>query len=505
MRHTLRQRILSLTTVAAAAAAAAAVVVAGGCLALLLAPRASGQENTPARPHIVHIVADDLGWGDVGYHGVAADVKTPNIDKLAASGVRLEQFYVQPLCTPTRAALMTGRYPLRYGLQSFVIPTALSYGLPTDERTLPQALKAAGYRTAIVGKWHLGHADRKFWPMERGFDSQYGFLGDQIDYFRHEVNGAPDWHRNEQSLQEEGYSTTLIGKEAARLIEQHDPNTPLYLYLAFNAPHSPYMAPQEYLDRFAGIGDVHRRTYVAMISALDDEVGRVLDALDRKKMRDRTLVVFHSDNGGVTDPNMAGERPIAKAVASNGPYREGKGTVYEGGTHVVAIANWPGQIKAGGTVDGMIHAVDLFPTFVALAGGRADVDGGGGGGGGKPLDGMDVWPTISRGKPSPRTEVVYNVEPSTAGVREGDWKLVWHAQLPASLELFDLAKDPYEKRNLAAENTDKLRELQTRANGLAGTMAPPLFVKSGMSEVMQLPPAFPWVRHDGAGDPEQRR
>jgi arylsulfatase A-like enzyme len=260
------------------------------------------------------------------------------------------------------------------------------------------------------------------------------------------------------------------------------------------------MAPKEYLDRFAGIADVQRRTYVAMISALDDEVGRVLDALDGKRMRDHTLVMFHSDNGGVPDAKMAGERPIEKAVASNGPYREGKGTVYEGGTHVVAIASWPGQIKAGGAVDGLIHAVDLYPTFVGLAGGRADADGGGG----KPLDGSDMWPTIGRGKPSPRTEVVYNVEPSTAGVRQGGWKLVWHAQLPASLELFDLAKDPYEKRNVATENPDKLRELQARANGLAGSMAPPLFFKNGVTEVLQLPPAFPWYRPDRATDAKQR-
>jgi arylsulfatase A-like enzyme len=464
-----------------------------GCLAPIApAQGADAPAAAPLRPHIVHIVADDLGWGDVGYHGAVTDLKTPNIDKLAASGVRLEQFYVQPLCTPTRAALLTGRYPFRYGLQSFVIPVSLDYGLPTDERTLPQVLKAAGYRTAIIGKWHLGHAERKYWPMERGFDSQYGFLGDQIDYFKHEVNGAPDWHRNEQPLREEGYATTLIGQEAVRLIEQHDPNTPLYLYLAFNAPHSPYMAPKEYLDRFASIADVHRRTYVAMISALDDEVGHVLDALDRKQLRDRTLVVFHSDNGGVVDPKTAGEQPIEKAIASNGPFREGKGTIYEGGTRVVAMASWPGRIAPGGTVDQPIHAVDLFPTFVALAGGS------GGAGAGKPLDGSDVWATISRGEPSPRTEVVYNIEPAVGGVRQGNWKLVWHAQLPAKRELFDLAADPYEKKNLASENPAKLGELQKRVNDLADTMAPPLFIQSELAKVLGAPPAFPWAGGNAA-------
>jgi arylsulfatase A-like enzyme len=433
------------------------------------------------RPHIVHIVSDDQGWRDVGFHG-SPDIKTPNIDRLAAAGARLESFYVTPMCTPTRAALMTGRHPFRYGLQSFVIPASGTYGLSTDEWLLPQALKEAGYRTAIVGKWHIGHADRKFWPRQRGFDHQYGYLASEIDYFTHEVVGVPDWWRNNEPVREEGYSTTLFGDEAVRLIRDHDPARPLYLYLAFNAPHSPYQAPREYLDRYADIADPTRRTYAAMVTAMDDQIARVVEALDRSGMRERTLILFHSDNGGLVDPKTAGQVPV-KPVSDNGPFRGGKATLYEGGTRVVALANWPGHVEAGSTVDGLIHAVDLFPTFVALAGGRLDK--------GKPLDGMDVWDAISRGKPSPRTEVVYNIEPSAAGIRQGDWKLVWHASLPPAVELFNLAEDPYEETDLAAKHPDKVAALQERVNELAAVMAPPLFTPAAVEATLKLPPAFP--------------
>src|SRR5208283_2406728 len=193
--------------------------------------------TTPAvaqtKPNIVFILADDLGWKDVGYHG--SDIKTPNIDELAQTGARFEQFYAQQICTPSRAALMTGRYPLRYGLQMAVIPSAGKYGLATDEFLLPQALKQAGYETAIVGKWHLGHADRKYWPRQRGFDHQYGPLLGEIDYFTHEQHGVVDWFRDNEPVREAGYATTLLGDAAVKLIEGHDVRTPLFLDLAFNA------------------------------------------------------------------------------------------------------------------------------------------------------------------------------------------------------------------------------------------------------------------------------
>lgn len=212
---------------------------AAGLSALLAGTAVTGPALAQAaRPNIVYIVADDLGWADVGFRG--SDIATPHLDKLVAEGARLDQYYAQPMCTPTRATLMTGRYPLRYGLQTGVIPGPGVYGLPTDEYLLPQLLKDAGYRTAMVGKWHLGHAKAEFWPRQRGFDSFYGALVGEIDHFKHSSHGVPDWYRDNTPLEEEGFDNTLFGNEAARVVMDHDPSTPLFLYLAFTAPHTPY-------------------------------------------------------------------------------------------------------------------------------------------------------------------------------------------------------------------------------------------------------------------------
>jgi arylsulfatase A-like enzyme len=437
-------------------------------------------------PNIVYIISDDQGWKDVGFHG--SDIKTPNIDALAAGGAKLEHFYAQPMCTPTRAALMTGRYPFRYGLQTLVIPSSHTYGLALDEWLLPQALKDAGYDTAIVGKWHLGHADQKYWPKQRGFDHQYGPMIGEIDYFTHEQHKVLDWFRDNKPIKETGYSTTLLGNDAVKLIEGHDVSKPLFLYLAFNAPHAPYQAPPEYLDRYKSIEDPTRRAYAAMITAMDDQIGRVVDALDRKKMRENTLIVFQSDNGGTRNAMFSGEQDMSqiKIPNDNGPYRDGKGSLYEGGTRVAALANWPGHVKAGSTVDGLIHVVDMFPTLTGLAGAPTTKS--------KPLDGTNVWPTISEGQPSPRREIVYNIEPFRAGLREGDWKLIWRAPLPSTAELYNLVDDPSEKNDLAASNPDKVLAIKKRANELAGQMVKPLFLETEFNAIRQrlaLPPALP--------------
>jgi arylsulfatase A-like enzyme len=443
-------------------------------LAVWLEKPVTAAEGGVSRPHIVYIVADDLGWKDVGFHG--SDIKTPSIDKLAQEGARLEQFYVQPMCTPTRAALMTGRYPFCYGLQTVVIPTPGKYGLPTDEWLLPQALKAAGYRTIMVGKWHLGHADRKYWPRQRGFDYHYGAVLGEIDYYTHASSNIRDWYRNNEPVKEEGYVTQLLGKDAVARIMEHDPKTPLFLYLAFTAPHAPYQAPKEYLDRYKNIADPTRRAYAAMISSMDDEIGKVIAALDKKKMRDNTLVVFMSDNGGNVSAMFSGDVDVSKLKlpADNSPYRGGKGTLYEGGTRVAALANWPGRIKSG-EVKEMIHVVDMFPTLAKLAGAPL--------GKGKPLDGLDIWPTISQGAPSPRNELVYNIEPFRGGLREGDWKLIWRTPLPSALELYNIPQDPSEKTNLADKNPQKVADLQKRIEQLAKESAKSLFLLEAFEAV----------------------
>jgi arylsulfatase A-like enzyme len=448
--------------------------------------------DTAEKPNILLILADDLGWKDVGFHG--SDIKTPHIDKLAETGVKLEQFYVQPMCTPTRAALLTGRYPFRYGLQTGVIPTGEKYGLATDEWLLPQALKDAGYDTAIVGKWHLGHGDQKYWPRQRGFDHQYGPLIGEIDYFTHKAEGVIDWYRDNKPVDEKGYSTTLLGNDAVKVIENHDTSKPLFLYLAFNAPHTPYQAPQEYLDKYKSIEDPSRRAYAGSITAMDDQIGRVVDALAKKQMLGNTLIIFMSDNGGTRDAMFSGaiaDVSKIKLPCDNGPYRAGKGTNYEGGTRVAAIVNWPGHIKSGSTWNGLMHVVDWYPTLVNLAGGNTDKT--------KTLDGMNVWTALSEDKSSPRTEIVYNVEPFRTAVREGDWKLVWRTTLPASIELYNLAKDPSEKDNVAAQYPDKVAELEKRANELAAQGVKPLLLQVGFQSIMQtyrLPPAFPGEEYD---------
>ena len=245
------------------------------------------------------------------------------------------------MCTPTRAALITGRYPLRYGLQTAVIPQGHTYGLATDEWLLPQALKEAGYETAIVGKWHLGHADKKFWPRQRGFDYQYGPLIGEIDYFTHKVDGKVDWYRNNEVVEEEGYSTTLLGDDAVKLIKEHDPATPLFLYLAFNAVHTPYQAPPKYLDQYRNIQDPSRQAYAASATAMDEQIGRVVAALDQKGMLDNTLIIFQSDNGGTRDPLFAGAiTDMSKVVLppDNGPYRR-QGHALRRRHRVVALAS----------------------------------------------------------------------------------------------------------------------------------------------------------------------
>lgn len=454
-------------------------LAAGGAAAL--ARHADAAAARARQPHILYILADDLGFADLGFRG--SDIATPSIDSLAANGLVLEQFYTQPLCTPTRAALMSGRYPFRQGLQTGVIPSGGTYGLPLDERTLPQVLAGAGYRTAIVGKWHLGHADRAFWPGNRGFQSSYGPLIGEIDHFTHRSHGVLDWYRDGQPLEEAGYDTDLFGAEAVRIVNGHDAGTPLFLYLAFTAPHTPFQAPAAWEARYGHIADPNRRTYAAMVSAMDAQVGAVLAALEARGMRRDTLVIFHSDNGGTRSKMFVGEaEQPGELPASNAPLRDGKGSLYEGGIRTGAVINWPGQV-APGRAQGLFHVVDMLPTLAGIAGA--------GTAGTRPLDGADMSAALLGRAASSRREIVANVEPVQAAVREGRWKLVWTPVLPPKVELFDLDRDQGESTNLADQHPDIVRRLEARLIDLSKEAEPPSFMEAALDAVLSQQPNFP--------------
>jgi arylsulfatase A-like enzyme len=436
------------------------------CLLLLAVWPARAEEKAP-RPNIVFLLADDLGWGDVGWHD--SQIKTPNLDRLAQAGARLEAFYVQPVCSPTRAALMTGRYPMRHGLQVGVVRPWAQYGLPLDERTLAQALKEAGYETAICGKWHLGHFQPEYLPTRRGFDHQYGHYNGALDYFTHIRDGGFDWHRDDKACRDEGYTTHLLAKEAARLIKAYGGKKPLFLYVPFNAVHAPHQVPEEYTRPYANLQG-QRKLYAGMLAAMDEAVGQIVAAVEESGQRGNTLFVFSSDNGG----------PAPGRVTSNGPLRAAKGTVYEGGVRVPAFAAWDGKIKAGSVVNEPLHTVDWYPTLVQLGGGSLQQK--------LPLDGKDIWPTLTQGKPSPHQDILINTTPNNGAIRAGNWKLVLNGSRAddpddgtaqpgkadkGSVELFNLADDPAEKTNLAERFPDRVKELRARLDGYAKQAVPP--------------------------------
>ncbi len=418
------------------------------------------------RPHIVLMLADDLGWGDVGYNG--SRIATPHIDSLAKRGVRLGQFYAQPVCSPTRGALMTGRYPMRLGLQCGVVRPWARHGLPLDERTLPEALAAAGYATAIVGKWHLGHVSADYLPTRRGFDLQYGHYNGALDYFTHIRDGGHDWHQNDKTNHDKGYSTDLIGEHAARIIAEHDKSRPLFLYVPFNAPHTPLQAPEKYIRRFADMKDERRRTFAAMVNCMDVAVGRITKALEENDYpADNTLIFFCSDNGGI------------RRLGSNRELRAGKGTLYEGGVRVPAVAVWEKKLKPGAAVDEPLHVVDLFPTFIKLSGGElSDAETASA----KQLDGRDLWPVIADGQASPHKFILHNLTPFHGAIRQGDWKLIHNGHVSSNAtavggketwELFNIRKDPSEKTELSRQYPDVVERLKKKLDSLALEAAPP--------------------------------
>ncbi|CAN5323443.1 hypothetical protein BH11PLA2_BH11PLA2_00890 [soil metagenome] len=413
-----------------------------------------------SKPNIIVIVGDDMGYADVGVHG-CKDIPTPHLDALAKSGVRFTNGYVSgPYCSPTRAGMLTGRYQQRFGHE--FNPAGLKQGLPTTETTIADRLKAAGYQTGLVGKWHLGSSpDRQ--PPQRGFSEFFGFLGGAHDYFK--TQGIV---RGTEPVDEKGYLTDAFGREALNYIERNKAK-PFFLYLAFNAVHTPMQADDVRLKKFAGIADPTRRTYAAMMTAMDDAVGQVMRKLNDEKLTDNTLIAFFSDNGG----------PTMKGTTMNGsvntPLRGSKRTTLEGGVRVPFFLSWPGHIAANTTDERMIIQLDLLPTAMAAAGVEA-----------KPewkLDGVNLLPYLSMSKKIDTAphEALYWRMGTQMAIRKGDWKLVKYdlaadgSKGTSTLKLYNLKSDIGETNDLAAKNPDTAKDLQANWDIWNKANVPPLW------------------------------
>ncbi len=405
------------------------------------------------RPNIVIIVADDIGYADFGFQG-STDIRTPNIDRLARAGVRFTDAYVSgPYCSPTRAGLVTGLYPQRFGYEFNPMPTA--GGLPVGQRTLADRLRDHGYRTALFGKWHLGMRE-EFHPQDRGFDEFYGFLGGAHSYFETPDTGRMAIFDGKRAVREPHYLTDAITDRAVDFIKQNAAR-PFLLYLAYNAAHTPMHATPKYLARFAHIPDPKRRTYAAMIAAMDDGIGRTLDALREQQLDEHTIVFFFSDNGG---PNMEGTSVNA---ASNAPLRGSKRQTWEGGIRVPFAIRWEGKLPANKVVTFPIIQLDVLPT--ALAAAHINVPPG------WKLDGVNLLPYLTGANAGTPHDVLFWRLGEQMAIRKGDWKLVYAPDGPlrdvdhnvprdlSAAQLFNLASDISESKNVAAAHPDKVKEL----------------------------------------------
>ncbi|XP_071955613.1 arylsulfatase J-like isoform X2 [Antedon mediterranea] len=470
------------------------------------------------QPNIIFIVADDLGWNDVSFHG-SEQIPTPNIDKLAYEGVILFNYYVQPICTPTRSAIMTGRHPIHTGLFHSVITAAQPDGLRPNETTIPEHLRQLGYENHMVGKWHLGHFAKEYLPINRGFDSSFGYYLGKEDYWEHTSSfnfskhafWGYDFHKNGEVYKPEfgQYSTELYADAAINILKNHDTSKPLFLYLPFQAVHSaneddPLQAPQKYIDRFPYIQNKQRKVYAAMVSALDDAVGNVTASLKETGLYNNSVIFFTTDNGGPVcgfDYNCA----------SNFPLRGVKATLWEGGVRGVGLVNSPFLKKPGRISEDLVHVCDWLPTIYHLAGGDTSKL--------KNLDGYNQWETISSGVTSPRKEVIHNIDTvgNFSAIRMGDYKLVvnsnyngsWDGWYPTKDEdedfvipvnvnpqaavvhcppkppdvetncqpfkapcLFNIRNDACEYINIAAQHPDIVSKLQARIAELLPTVVP---------------------------------
>ncbi|XP_071809782.1 arylsulfatase I-like [Asterias amurensis] len=373
--------------------------------------------------------SDDYGYNDIGYHG--SEIKTPVLDSMAAEGVKLENYYVQPICSPSREQLMTGRYQIHTGHQHFIIRTRMKSCLNLDEITIAQKLKESGYATHYIGKWHLGLYKKACWPTRRGFDTFFGFLLGMQDYYSHISDGGFDFRDQERvAMGVKGkYGTHLFADRAKQIIAQQNTSQPFFMLLSMQAVHIPLQVPAQYLKQYAHIKDIKRKAFAGMTTCMDEAVGTVADALEERGLWNNTVFIFSTDNGGQLSNG-----------GSNWPLKAGKASLWEGGVRAVGFVNSPllhPRVR-GTTSRALMHISDWFPTMLAgLAGGDLN--------GTKPLDGYNMWTTISQGLPSPRTEILHNIDPfgghgypfpyslhnnftftqtMRAAIRVGDWKLM---------------------------------------------------------------------------------
>jgi arylsulfatase A-like enzyme len=430
-----------------------AVPIALACFFLAASAAAARQ------PNVIVIIADDMGYADIGVHG-CRDIPTPHIDSLAKNGVRCTNGYVShPYCSPTRAGLLTGRYQQRFGHEFNPGPPTdrtPGIGLPLGETTFADRMKSAGYKTGIVGKWHLGHTDDEFHPLNRGFDEFFGFLGGSHSYLR-SGTGPTAIFRGRDEVQEKEYLTDAFAREGVAFIERHA-QEPFFLYWAFNAVHGPMEAAEKYLARFPDIEDPKRRTYAAMQAALDDGIGRGLAKLRELGIEEETLIFFVSDNGG----------PEAVNASDNGPFNGVKGTTWEGGIHVPFLVQWKGKLPAGKLYDEPVIQLDFLPTALSAAGAPIEPE--------WKLDGVDLLPFLSGEKGGSPHEALYWRFGGSMAIRMGDWKLVKttggkgraggagaanrrEKATVEGAELYNLKDDLGEQTNLAATHPDKTKEL----------------------------------------------
>ena len=421
-------------------------------------------------PNIVIILADDLGWNDVSYHG--SEIKTPNIDKLISSGVELDRFYVQPTCSPTRAELMTGKSAMRLGITR-PISKNQKLGLGLEEKILPQYLKELNYSTYLLGKWHLGSYIPDYFPTRRGFDYFYGYLTGGIGYWDHIHGGGHDWQRNEVGLREDGYVTQLIKNDTLKIINDHDFTNPIFLNVNFGAPHIPNEAPEESVLKFSYIENETRRIHAAMVHEMDNAIGEIIAALEKENALKNTIVMFASDNGGLTpdvklNPSFLS---IPKKIgvcdtknrfgikifqwicenysggSSNKPLPEGKMSVSEGGIRVPAVIWWPGKFEYSKS-ENFITMMDVLPTILDLINYKNEIE----------VDGVSRVSSLNDSDNSESSKyVVTNIINDKYAVIEMPYKLITSAD---GDQLFNILDDPSENLNIASENQEIVLELK---------------------------------------------